>query len=58
MKSSNDNKYEIVKFKLNELEMDIFVSIEEEMVWLTRIKFHYCLKRVNPPYLDILETYF
>lgn len=36
MKSSNDNKYEIVKFKLNELEIDIFVSIEDETVWLTQ----------------------
>lgn len=36
MKSSNNNKYEIVKFKLNELEMDIFVSIEDETVWLSR----------------------
>lgn len=36
MNNENDKQYEIVKFKLNDLEMDIFVSIEEETVWLTR----------------------
>lgn len=36
MKDENNKRYEIVKFKLNDLEMDIFVSIEEETVWLTQ----------------------
>jgi len=36
MKSENNKQYEIVKFKLNDSEMDIFISIEEETVWLTQ----------------------
>ena len=36
MKNENNKQYEIVKFKLNDLEMDIFVSIEDETVWLSR----------------------
>lgn len=36
MKNENNKQYEIVKFKLNDLEMDIFVSIEDETVWLSQ----------------------
>ena len=36
MKNENNKQYEIVKFKLNDLEMDIYVSIEDETVWLTQ----------------------
>lgn len=36
MKNESDKQYEIVKFKLNDLEMDIYVSIEVETVWLTQ----------------------
>ena len=36
MKNENNKQYEIVKFKLNDLEMDIFVSIEDETAWLTQ----------------------
>ena len=36
MKNENNKQYEIVKFKLNDLEMDIYVSIEDETVWLSR----------------------
>lgn len=36
MKNENNKQYEIVKLKLNDLEMDIFVSIEEETAWLTQ----------------------
>lgn len=36
MKNESDKQYEIVKFKLNDLEMDIYVSIEDETVWLTQ----------------------
>jgi len=35
MNNENDKQYEIVKFKLNDLEMDIFISIEEETAWLS-----------------------
>lgn len=36
MKNENNKQYEIVKFKLNDLEMDIYVSIEDKTVWLTQ----------------------
>ena len=36
MKNENNKQYEIVKFKLNDLELNIYVSIEDETVWLTQ----------------------
>jgi len=36
MKNENNKQYEIVNFKLNDLELNIYVSIEDETVWLSR----------------------
>ena len=36
MRFTNDKKYEIVKFVDNQFELDVYINLNEETIWLTQ----------------------